>query len=54
MDYTVCGQVKIKIIDFLDKVLTYFYKAELKGSGTTTSAAPYNIFKMEEDYENIL
>ena len=48
LDYTICGQVQITMIDFLDKVLTAFYKAEPKGGGTNTSAAPENLFKVDE------
>ena len=40
LDYTVSGQVEITIINFLDKVLIAFDKAEPKGGGTKTSSAP--------------
>ena len=53
LDYTVRGQVQITIIDFLDKVFIDFDKAEPKGGGTKTSAAPENLFKVEEDCENL-
>ena len=49
LDYTVRGQVQITMIDFLDKVLTAFDKAEPKGGGTKTSAAPENLFKVGKD-----
>ena len=48
MYYTVRGQVQITMIDFIDKVLIAFYKAEPKGGGTKTSVAPDNIFKVDE------
>ena len=41
------------MIDFLDEVLTAFDKAEPKGGGTKTSAAPENLFKMDEDCEKL-
>ena len=44
LDYTVRGQVQITMIDFLDEVLIDFDKAEPKGGGTKTSAAPDHIF----------
>ena len=47
LDYTVRFQVQIKMINFLDKVLTAFDKAEPKGGGTKTSAAPESIFKVD-------
>ena len=53
LDYTVCGQVQITMIDFLDKFLISFDKAEPKGGGTNTSAAPENLFKVDEDYEKL-
>ena len=53
LDYTVHGQVQIIMIDFLDKVLIAFDKAEPKGGGTKKSAAPENLFKVEEDCEKL-
>ena len=47
--YTVHGQVQITVIDFLDKFLTDFEKAEPKGGGTNTSAAPENLLNMDKD-----
>ena len=37
------------MIDFLDEFLIAYYKAETKRGGTKTSAAPENIFKVDED-----
>jgi hypothetical protein len=48
LDYTVCGQVKITMFDYIDEILTAFDKAEPKGGGTKTSAAPDIIFKVDE------
>ena len=53
LDYTVCGQVHITMIYFLDKVLIAFDKVEPKGGGTDTSAAPENIFKVNKDCEKL-
>ena len=41
------------MIDFLNKVLIDFDKEEPKGGGKKTSAAPYNLFKVDKDFENI-
>ena len=49
LDYTVRGQVQITMIDFLDKVPTAFDKTQPKRGGTKTSAAPENIFNVDED-----
>jgi hypothetical protein len=48
LDYTVCGQVKITMLDYVDEILTAFYKAEPKGGGTKTSAAPDSLFKADD------
>jgi hypothetical protein len=49
LDYTVCGQVKITMFDYIDEILTAFDKAEAKGGGTKTSAAPDSLFKVDEN-----
>jgi hypothetical protein len=48
LDYTVRGQVKITMFDYVDKILTAFDKAETKGGGTERSAAPDSLFKVDE------
>jgi hypothetical protein len=48
LDYTVCGQVKITMFDYVDEILTAFDKAEPKGGRTKTSAAPDSLFKADE------
>ena len=51
--YTICGQVQITSIYFLDKFFIAFDKAEPKGGGTKKSAAPDNLFKVDEDCEKL-
>jgi hypothetical protein len=53
LDYTTRGQVKITMIDFLDEIIIAFDKADPTGSGTKTSAAPVNLFKVDEDCEKL-
>ena len=53
LDYNVCGQVQITMIDFLDKVLIAFDKAEPKGGGTKKSAASENLSKVDKDCKNL-
>jgi hypothetical protein len=48
LDYTVCGQVKTTIFDYVDEILTAFDKAEPKGGGTKTSTAPDSLFKGDD------
>jgi len=59
LDYTVKGQVQITMTDYIDEILTAFAKAEGNGSGeqskkTKSSAAPENLFKVDEDCEKKL
>jgi hypothetical protein len=53
LDYTVRGQVKITMFDFIDEILTAFDKTEPKGGGTKTSASHESIFKVDESCENL-
>jgi hypothetical protein len=48
LDYTVCGQIKISMFDYVDEIIADFDKAEPKGVGTNTSAAPDSLFKVDE------
>ena len=49
LDYTVRGQVKISMFDYVNEILTAFDKAEPDGAGTKASAAPVNLFTVDED-----
>jgi hypothetical protein len=53
LDYTTRGQVKITMIDYVEEILTAFDKADPKGGGTKTSAAPETLFKSDEDCEKL-
>jgi hypothetical protein len=53
LDYTVHGQVKITMIDYVDEILTAFDKADPKGGGTKTSAASENLFRIDEECEKL-
>jgi hypothetical protein len=53
LDFTVRGQVKITMFDYIEEILTAFDKAEPKGAGTKTSAAPENLFAVNEDCEKL-
>jgi hypothetical protein len=53
LDYTIRGQVKITMFDYVDEILTAFDKAEPKGGGTKTSASPDSLFKVDESYERL-
>ena len=53
LDYSVRGQVQISMFDYVHEILAAFDKAELKGGGTKSSAAPENLFTINEDCEKI-
>jgi hypothetical protein len=53
LDYTIRGQVKITMIDYVDEIITAFDKAEPNGGGTKTIAAPGNPFRVDEDCEKL-
>jgi hypothetical protein len=53
LDYTVCGRVSISMFDYVDEIINAFDKAEPKGGGTKSSAAPDDLFKVNEDHEKL-
>jgi hypothetical protein len=53
LDYTVRGQVKISMFDYVDEIFTSFDKAEPKGGGTKSSAAPDSLFKVAASCEKL-
>jgi hypothetical protein len=53
LEYTVRGQVKITMFDYGNEILSAFDRAEPKGGGTKSSAAPDSLFKLDEDCEKL-
>ena len=53
LDFTTKGQVKITMFDYIEEILTAFDKAEPKGTGTKTSAAPENLFTIDGDCKKL-
>jgi hypothetical protein len=53
LDYSIPGQVKITMLDYVDVILAAFEKAEPKCGGTKTSAAPDSLFKVDEDCDKL-
>jgi hypothetical protein len=53
LDYTVRGQAKITMFDYVEEILTSFAIVEPKGGGTKSSAAPDNLFTVNEDCEKL-
>ena len=53
LDYSTPGQVKVSMYDYVEEILTAFAKADPKAAGTKSSAAPDNLFKVNEDCEKL-
>jgi hypothetical protein len=53
LNYTTPGQVKVTMFDYIDEILTAFDKAEPKSAGTKTTAAPDDLFKVDEDCKKL-
>jgi hypothetical protein len=53
LDYSVDGEVKITMFDYVEEILAAFAEAEPTSSGTKPSAAPENLFKIDEDCEKL-
>jgi hypothetical protein len=49
LDFTVKKQVKITMFDFLDEIITDFERIEPNNRGEKSSAAPSDLFKVDED-----
>jgi hypothetical protein len=54
LDFTTRGQVKITMYDYVDEILEAFDKADPKASGTKSSAAPVNLFRVDEDCNKLV
>jgi hypothetical protein len=53
LDYTIHGKVYILMFDYVNKIINAFDKAEPKGGGTKSSAAPDHLFKVNEDCKKL-
>jgi hypothetical protein len=53
LDFTAACQVTVTMFDHLDDMLTVFEKIEPNGGGTKSSAAPVNLFAVNEDCEKL-
>jgi hypothetical protein len=53
LDFTISGQVKVTMLDYVEEILKAFDEAEPKGSGTKTSAAPDNLFRVDDDCDKL-
>jgi Reverse transcriptase (RNA-dependent DNA polymerase) len=53
LDFTERGIVKISMFEYVEEILATFDKADPKGGGTKTSAAPEDLFKIDQDCEKL-
>ena len=53
LDYTLKGKVEIRMIKYVREILDAFDKAEPKGASTKHSAAPVDLFEVDEDCEKL-
>ena len=53
LDYNVKGQFNIKILYYINEILECLDKEEPEDSGTRSSAAPLDLFVVDEDCEKI-
>jgi hypothetical protein len=53
LDYTTRRQVKITMLDYIDEILAAYSLADPMVSGTKSTAAPENLFKVDEDCEKL-
>jgi hypothetical protein len=53
LDHSVRGQAKVSQFGYVEEIVIAFDKAEPNGAGTKTSAAPTNLFTVNEDCEKL-
>ena len=51
IDYSEPGQAKVTMLNYVKEILTAFAKADPKATGTKSSAAPDNLFVVNEECE---
>ena len=49
LDYRIRGRVNITMLDYIEEIITAFEKAAPGNNGTTSSAAPINLFVVDKD-----
>ena len=53
IDYSDAGQAKVTMLDYVEEIMTAFAKEIPKATGTKSSAAPKNLFVVNEECENL-
>jgi hypothetical protein len=49
LDYSILGQIKSTMLEYVNEILAAFDKEEPKGGDTKTSVAPDSLFKVNKD-----
>ena len=49
LDYSVNGQFKIRMLDYINEILECLHKVEPKSIGTKSCESPLNLFVVDED-----
>ena len=53
LGYSICGRFKITMFDYIEEIITAFEKAALGKHSTKSSAAPTNLFVVDEDCKKL-
>jgi hypothetical protein len=53
LDYTLQGRVMIYMFEYINEIISTYDETGPKGGGTKTSAAPENLFRIDEDCEKL-
>ena len=53
LDYTEGGTVKVSMIDYIDEIVAIFDKADPRECGINTSATQEELYKVDEDCEEL-
>ena len=53
LEYTEGITVKVNIIYYIDEIISALDKADPRGCGISTSAAPDDLYKVDEECENL-
>ena len=53
LDFTIPGKVKISMYEYIEEIILAFEEADPNGGGNKTSAAPVNLFRIDEDCKKL-
>ena len=53
LDYTVCGQVRITMLSYIEEIITTFDNVDQKGKGKKSIAASNNLFVINKDCKKL-